>query len=229
MRSRRRRRSCSHPTLENYHDINERANYLKFFLNSVIESVGATIVCILLAAPAAYAMAFFPTPKTKDILMWMLSTKMMPAVGVLVPIYLIGIKSGLLDSRSGIVIVYTLMNLPIVVWMLYSFFREVPKEILEAARMDGATPVQQIARTPAAAVAARHLLDGAAVDHHLLERGVLEHQPNGRHGRPADGLHRLASRAPKVCSGPSCRPRRSWPSPPFWCSAGLPSANSSAA
>ena len=132
------------PTFENYRDINQTSDYLHFFLNSVIESVGATIVCILLAAPAAYAMAFFPTPKTKDILMWMLSTKMMPAVGVLVPIYLIAIKTGLLDSRSGIIIVYTLMNLPIVVWMLYSFFREVPKEILEAARMDGATPVQQL-------------------------------------------------------------------------------------
>ncbi len=133
-----------HPTLENYHDINERANYLKFFMNSIVESVGATIVCILLAAPAAYAMAFYPTRKTKDILMWMLSTKMMPAVGVLVPIYLLFIKSNLLDTQTGMIIVYTLMNLPIVVWMLYSFFREVPKEILEAGRMDGAGPRQQL-------------------------------------------------------------------------------------
>lgn len=133
-----------HPTTENYTDINQRADYLKFFWNSIVESVGATLVCILLAAPAAYAMAFFPTRKTKDILMWMLSTKMMPAVGVLVPIYLIFIQTHLLDTKTGMVIVYTLMNLPIVVWMLYSFFREVPKEILEAARMDGATPRQQL-------------------------------------------------------------------------------------
>ena len=133
-----------HPTFENFVNINETSDYLHFFLNSLIEAVGATVVCILLAAPAAYAMAFFPTRKTKDILMWMLSTKMMPAVGVLVPIYLLAINTGLLDSRTGVVIVYTLMNLPIVVWMLYSFFREVPKEILEAARMDGATPLQQL-------------------------------------------------------------------------------------
>jgi sorbitol/mannitol transport system permease protein len=133
-----------HPTLENYSEINQTSDYLHFFINSVIESFGATIVCILLAAPAAYAMAFFPTRKTKDILMWMLSTKMMPAVGVLVPIYLLAIWTGLLDSRTGMVVIYTLMNLPIVVWMLYSFFREVPKEILEAARMDGATPTQQL-------------------------------------------------------------------------------------
>ena len=133
-----------HPTFENYTEINQRADYLKFFTNSVVESFGATIVCLLLAAPAAYAMAFFPTRKTKDILMWMLSTKMMPAVGVLVPIYIIAIKTNLLDTWTGMIIVYTLMNLPIVVWMLYSFFREVPKEILEAARMDGATPGQQL-------------------------------------------------------------------------------------
>ncbi|MBV9219959.1 MAG: carbohydrate ABC transporter permease, partial [Methylobacteriaceae bacterium] len=70
--------------------------------------------------------------------------KMMPAVGVLVPMYLIFRSTGMLDTRTGLVIVYTLMNLPIVVWMLYSFFREVPKEILEAARMDGARPRQQL-------------------------------------------------------------------------------------
>ena len=133
-----------HPTVENFAEVNTRSNYFNFFLNSVVESVGATVVCLLLSAPAAYAMAFFPTRKTKDILMWMLSTKMMPAVGVLVPIYLMARATGLLDSKLGMVIIYTLMNLPIVVWMLYSFFREVPKEILEAARMDGATPRQQL-------------------------------------------------------------------------------------
>src|SRR5947209_3301510 len=60
-----------HPTFENYSEINQRADYFKFFTNSIVESVGATLVCLLLAAPAAYAMAFFPSQKTKDILMWM--------------------------------------------------------------------------------------------------------------------------------------------------------------
>ena len=76
--------------------------------------------------------------------MWMMSTKMMPAVGVLVPIYILFQQLGLLDTWTGIIAMFTLMNLPIVVWMLYSFFREVPKEILEASRMDGATPMQQM-------------------------------------------------------------------------------------
>jgi len=71
--------------------------------------------------------------------LWMLSTKMLPAVGVLYPIYLGFVKAGLLDTRVGLVIVMMLINLPIIVWMLYTYFREIPSEILEAARMDGAT------------------------------------------------------------------------------------------
>ena len=132
------------PTMENFATIFGRVSYFGSVLNSVVESVGATVVCLLLAMPAAYAMAFYPGRKTKDLLMWMLSTKMMPAVGVLVPIYYIFRTTGMLDTRTGIIIIYALMNLPIVVWMLYSFFREVPKEILEASRMDGAQPRQQL-------------------------------------------------------------------------------------
>jgi sorbitol/mannitol transport system permease protein len=93
----------------------------------------------LIAAPAAYSMAFFRTKRTRDILMWMLSTKMMPAVGVLVPIYLIFRDFGLLDSLTGLVFILCLGNLPIVIWMLFTYFKEIPKDILEAARMDGAT------------------------------------------------------------------------------------------
>ena len=132
------------PTLESFTSVNERVNYFGAVINSVVESVGATIICLAFATPAAYAMAFYPGKKTKDLLMWMMSTKMMPAVGVLVPIYVIFQRLGLLDTWIGIIAMFTMMNLPIVVWMLYSFFREVPKEILEASRMDGATPMQQM-------------------------------------------------------------------------------------
>jgi sorbitol/mannitol transport system permease protein len=132
------------PTLENYVTVLERADYIHFALNSVIISVGATLLAILIAVPAAYAMAFFPGKRTKDLLLWMLSTKMMPAVGVLVPIYLIFKNLGAIDTRWGLIIVYMLMNLPIVIWMLYTFFKEVPKEILEAGRMDGAKLKQEV-------------------------------------------------------------------------------------
>jgi len=84
-------------------------------------------------------MAFAPSPRTRDILLWILSTKMMPSVGVLVPIYLIYRDTGLLDTRAGLVFILCLGNLPIVVWMLFTYFKEIPKDILEAARMDGAT------------------------------------------------------------------------------------------
>ena len=126
-------------TLENYQTVLERANYFRFFLNSVILSVGSTALGVLVAVPAAWSMAFVPGAKTKDLLMWMLSTKMMPSVAVLVPIYLIFIRLGLLDTRIGLVLVLMLINLPIIVWMLYTYFKEIPGEILEAARMDGAT------------------------------------------------------------------------------------------
>ncbi len=76
--------------------------------------------------------------------MWMLSTKMLPAVGVLYPIYLIFIELGILDSRTGLVVILMLMNLPIIIWMLYTYFREIPAEILEAARMDGASLTSEI-------------------------------------------------------------------------------------
>ncbi|MEL6779661.1 MAG: carbohydrate ABC transporter permease [Cyanobacteria bacterium J06597_16] len=133
------------PTLENYIDVQSRASYFNFAWNSVIVSVGATVLALLLAIPAAYAMSFFPTKRTKGTLLWMLSTKMLPPVGVLVPIYILGRETGLLDTRIGLIIIYTLINLPIVVWMIYSFFKEVPKEILEADRMDGATTYQEVA------------------------------------------------------------------------------------
>jgi len=132
------------PTLENYATVRERADYVHFALNSVIISVGATVLAILIAVPASYAMAFFPGKRTKDLLLWMLSTKMMPAVGVLIPIYLLFRDFNALDTRVGLIVVYTLMNLPIVVWLLYTFFKEVPKDILEAGRMDGAKPKQEL-------------------------------------------------------------------------------------
>jgi sorbitol/mannitol transport system permease protein len=126
-------------TTENYVTVMDRANYFRFFMNSVIIAVGSTALGLLIAIPAAWSMAFVPGAKTKDLLMWMLSTKMMPGVAVLVPIYLIFIKLKLLDTHFGLIIVIMLINLPIIIWMLYTYFKEIPGEILEAARMDGAT------------------------------------------------------------------------------------------
>lgn len=132
------------PTLENFTLVQERSDYLSYAINSVITSFGGTILSLLIAIPAAYAMAFKTGRFTKDVLLWMLSTKMLPAVGVLMPIYLIAQRAGLLDTRTVLVVIYAMINLPIIVWMLFSYFREIPGEILEAARMDGAQTLHEI-------------------------------------------------------------------------------------
>ncbi|WP_417529219.1 carbohydrate ABC transporter permease [Marinomonas shanghaiensis] len=134
------------PTLENFRIVQERSDYIHHAWNSVVTSFGSTIIALIIAIPAAYSMAFFPGKRTKDILLWMLSTKMLPAVGVLVPIYILCRDYGLLDSKTALVIIFTLMNLPIIVWMLFSYFKDLPKEILEAARMDGATPWDEVVK-----------------------------------------------------------------------------------
>jgi sorbitol/mannitol transport system permease protein len=126
------------PTLENYSDIFNRADYPLFAINSIVISVAATAIMLIVAVPAAFAMAFYPTRRTRGTLLWMLSNKMLPAVGVLMPIYLIAKDAGLLDSRIALIAIYMLSNLPIGVWMLFTFFRETPKAIIEASRIDGA-------------------------------------------------------------------------------------------
>jgi len=134
------------PTLDNFREVEERSDYLLYARNSLITSVVSTVIGLLIAAPAAYSMAFFKGRHTKNILMWMLSTKMMPAVGALVPIYVLAQQAGLLDTRTSLIIIFMLSNLPIMVWMLYSHFKDIPHEILEAARMDGANLWQEFYR-----------------------------------------------------------------------------------
>lgn len=167
------------PTTNAYVRLTQSADgFGKFIFNTVTIALGATILGMIIAVPAAYSMAFRTTRWTKDILLWMLSTKMLPAVGVVVPIYLLfknyqvpflefewdwqftswqigaifsdfwtsltsfrfhGIEfQKLLDTRTGLIIVLALINLPILIWILFIYFKEIPKEILEASRMDGA-------------------------------------------------------------------------------------------
>lgn len=132
------------PTLENYAAVNSRIDYVHYALNSVYIAFGSTLLCLIIGGMAAYSMAFFPTKRTEGTLLWMLSTKMMPAVGVLVPMYMGFRDVGLLNTVIGMVLLMTLVNLPIVVWMLYTYFRDYPREILEAARVDGAGSWQEM-------------------------------------------------------------------------------------
>ena len=125
------------PTLENYTNITNNYDYWKFATNSVITSTFATLFALIVGVPAAYAMAFNPSRHTKDILMWMLSTKMLPAAGVLYPMTFLTKSLGLFDTHFLVILVLSLINLPIVIWMLFTYFKEIPKDIIEAGQMDG--------------------------------------------------------------------------------------------
>ncbi|MET3172850.1 UNVERIFIED_ORG: sorbitol/mannitol transport system permease protein [Arthrobacter sp. UYCu721] len=123
---------------ENFLGAGSGASPLAPMLNSVMASVISTVLVLALAMPAAYALSIRPVKKWSDVMFFFLSTKMLPVVAGLLPIYLIAQATGLLDSILLLVILYTSMNLPIAVWMMRSFLSEVPKEILEAAAIDGA-------------------------------------------------------------------------------------------
>ena len=125
------------PTLENYLNMTENYDYWRFARNSVITAVFATAFTLIVGIPCAYAMAFNPSRSTKDVLMWMLSTKMLPAAAVLYPMTFITKSAGLFDTHFLIIMVLSLINLPIVVWMLFTYFKEIPKDIIEAGQMDG--------------------------------------------------------------------------------------------
>ena len=124
-------------TLGNYADVFSRG-ISSFLINSATASIVSTLVVLLLAVPAAYALSIKPVEKWTDVMFFFLSTKFLPPIAALLPIYLIVKQVGMLDNVYTLVILYTSMNLPIAVWMMQSFLAEVPKEILEAAQVDGA-------------------------------------------------------------------------------------------
>jgi sorbitol/mannitol transport system permease protein len=126
-----------HATLDNYRTVFD-ANYLSFFKNTVLLATGSTLLAMLVGLPAAYSLAFYPSRHTPKVLSWVLSTKMLPAVGALIPLIVIYKEVGLFDSRIGMILLYGALNLPLVIWMMRSFFADLPREILEAAIVDGA-------------------------------------------------------------------------------------------
>ena len=132
------------PTINTFLTVIDESDYFKFALNSIITSFTATLISLTLAIPAAYVMSFWPTSRTKFTMLWMLSTNMMPAVGVLMPIFIIYKTINLLDTKLGLIIIFSMVNLPFMVWMLYTFFKELPYEILEAARVDGANIYKEL-------------------------------------------------------------------------------------
>jgi len=126
-----------HATLDNYRTV-FNADYLRYFQNTVWLAAGSTLLALLLGLPAAYSLAFHPSRHSPKVLSWVLSTKMLPVVGALVPLIVIYKNVGLFDTRVGMILLYAALNLPLVIWMMRSFFADLPREIIEAATVDGA-------------------------------------------------------------------------------------------
>jgi sorbitol/mannitol transport system permease protein len=115
-----------------------------FVTHSVIATVGSTILVLLLGVPASYALSVYPVKRWRDGLFFVISTKMLPIVAAIGPLYVIAVHTHLLDSIWLLIILYTAMNLPLAIWMIRSFMLEVPSELLEAARLDGAGRIREI-------------------------------------------------------------------------------------
>jgi sorbitol/mannitol transport system permease protein len=130
------------PSLDRYHEVTASfAGILPFgtaFANSMSVVLVSTLLVLAMAIPAAYALAIKPIPKWRDVLLFFISTKFLPLVASILPIYILARDMQLLGTRTGLVILYTAMNLPLAVWMLRSFFQEVPRELIEASEIDGA-------------------------------------------------------------------------------------------
>jgi sorbitol/mannitol transport system permease protein len=130
------------PTFDRYSDVTGTSSGLlsfrEAFSNSFWVVIVSTVVVLLLAIPAAYALAIRPVPKWRDVLFFFISTKFLPVVAAILPLWILARNFDLLNTRLVLMILYTGMNLPLAVWMLWSFFREIPRELIEAAELDGA-------------------------------------------------------------------------------------------
>jgi len=132
------------PTLDNWRNALVDSPFFIQLGNTLIITVISVVSAILVGFPAAYSLAFEPTRRSNFLLLWMISTRMLPPVGVIVPLFVIFRDLSLLDRHLGLILVFTGMNLPLVVWMMRSFFLDVPFESIEAARIDGASFLQEL-------------------------------------------------------------------------------------
>ena len=131
------------PTLDEYRTVTESAGGLlsfgEAFTNSVVIVIVSTLIVLALAIPAAYALAIRPVQKWRDVLFFFISTKFLPVVAAILPIWILARELELLNTRLVLIILYTAINLPLAIWMLRSFFAEIPRELIEAAEIDGAS------------------------------------------------------------------------------------------
>jgi polyol transport system permease protein len=125
------------PTLEEFQAVLSR-DFPPFFINSAIATIGSTLLVLVLGLPAAYALAIRPIKRARDALFFFISTRFLPFAASLVPLYILARDLHLLDNILALVVIYTTINLPLGVWLLRSFLLEIPNDLFEAARVDGA-------------------------------------------------------------------------------------------
>ncbi len=130
------------PTLKHYQDLFADNNFSRYLFNSVAASLGSAVISVVLGAMAAYSLSRTEFRGKKDLLFWIISTRMAPVVAVMVPLYAIFRSAGLIGTLPGLILAYTTFNLPFAIWILKGFFDNVPYAIEEAAMCDGATRFQ---------------------------------------------------------------------------------------
>ena len=131
----------AHPTLENYATV-LRHEIVRYILDSAVISLTSVAACLSLGVPVAYVVVFGRLRNSDGLFFWFLSTTLLPPVAVIVPVFLLFRLTGLLDTLGGMVLIYTGVNIPIVIWMTRSFLLDVPREILESSDIDGSSPLR---------------------------------------------------------------------------------------
>jgi len=133
------------PTLAQFQEVLSR-DFPPYFINSAMATIGSTLLVLILGMPAAYALAIRPVKKTRDVLFFFISTRFLPFAASLVPLYILARNLHLLDNIFALVIIYTTINLPLGIWLLRSFMLELPNDLFEAARVDGASFRHELTR-----------------------------------------------------------------------------------
>jgi sorbitol/mannitol transport system permease protein len=121
-------------------------NFWPFFQNSLVAVIVSTLIVMLLAVPCAYALTWRDHERSQSIMFWFLSTKFLPAVGVIIAVFYIAKQAQMIDQLPTLILMYVAMNLPIAIWMLRSFLAEIPRDVLDACRVDGANTRQELMR-----------------------------------------------------------------------------------
>jgi sorbitol/mannitol transport system permease protein len=133
------------PTLAAVQDVLSR-DFPPYFINSAMATIGSTLLVLILGLPAAYALSIRPVKRSRDALFFFISTRFLPFAASLVPLYILARDLHLLDNIMALVIIYTTINLPLGIWLLRSFMLELPHELVEAARVDGASMRHELTR-----------------------------------------------------------------------------------